>query len=161
MPNPPDLMEEEQAAKRRKCTSPVQSPKKMAAFAPVGFDKLKDGMSAFELIGHGQGYTYNDIIILPGQISFGIDQIDLTSFLTRKIRLKVSSCAAASLPLIIARVKPDVGRGRIDAGHLVADGHRDGKQDGDRDGAQWRSWGDSLQLQVPMPGKVHRCADPD
>ena len=95
MPNPPDLMEEEQAAKRRKCTSPVQSPKKMAAFAPVGFDKLKDGMSAFELIGHGQGYTYNDIIILPGQISFGIDQIDLTSFLTRKIRLKVSSCAGA------------------------------------------------------------------
>jgi IMP dehydrogenase len=45
-------------------------------------------MSAFELIGHGQGYTYNDIIILPGQISFGIDNIDLSSFLTKNIRLK-------------------------------------------------------------------------
>lgn len=91
MPNPPELEEEMQAAKRQKkeLESPIRSPRILPRFTPKGFAELKDGMSAFELIGHGQGYTYNDIIILPGQISFGVDSIDLSTFLTKNIRLKV------------------------------------------------------------------------
>ena len=35
------------------------------------------------------GHTYDDVILLPGQIDFGVDDVDLSTNLTRNIRLKV------------------------------------------------------------------------
>ncbi|KAJ8974211.1 hypothetical protein NQ317_000844 [Molorchus minor] len=49
---------------------------------------LEDGMTAKEMIDHGNGLTYNDFIILPGYIDFPPDQVDLASRLTKKITLK-------------------------------------------------------------------------
>ena len=45
--------------------------------------------SGAQLFGSGNGLTYNDFLILPGYIDFGVDDVDLTSALTRKISLKV------------------------------------------------------------------------
>jgi len=55
----------------------------------------EDGLSGAQLFGSGNGLTYNDFLILPGYIDFGVDDVDLTSALTKKITLKVplvSSC---------------------------------------------------------------------
>ena len=53
-----------------------------------------DGVSAAELFGGrvagqapGIGYTYDDIILLPGHIDFSVDEINLTSPLTKNITL--------------------------------------------------------------------------
>ncbi|XP_069795593.1 inosine-5'-monophosphate dehydrogenase 2 isoform X2 [Narcine bancroftii] len=48
----------------------------------------EDGMSGAQLLGAGEGLTYNDFLILPGYIDFTSDQVDLTSALTKKITLK-------------------------------------------------------------------------
>jgi len=50
-----------------------------------------DGFSAEEIFNKPVGYTYDDLILLPGgkPIDFGIDQVDLTSQLTPKIELKI------------------------------------------------------------------------
>ena len=45
--------------------------------------------SGAQLFGSGNGLTYNDFLILPGFIDFGVDEVDLASALTRKISLKV------------------------------------------------------------------------
>ena len=46
-----------------------------------------DGKDAVQLFGSGQGYTYDDLILLPGHIDFAADAVDLSSHLTRNIRL--------------------------------------------------------------------------
>lgn len=48
-----------------------------------------DGLSITEMFSQKTGYTYDDIIILPGHISFNVDSVDLSSQLTKKIRLNV------------------------------------------------------------------------
>lgn len=48
----------------------------------------QDGLTAMQLFGAGEGFTYNDFIILPGFIDFTADEVDLTSALTKKISLK-------------------------------------------------------------------------
>ncbi|XP_059799820.1 inosine-5'-monophosphate dehydrogenase 2 [Hypanus sabinus] len=48
----------------------------------------EDGLSSGQLLGAGDGLTYNDFLILPGYIDFTSDQVDLTSALTKKITLK-------------------------------------------------------------------------
>mmetsp|Transcript_2889 Transcript_2889/g.9324 ORF Transcript_2889/g.9324 Transcript_2889/m.9324 type:complete len:548 (+) Transcript_2889:66-1709(+) len=55
-------------------------------------DELADGHSAEELFNNPMnrvGYTYDDIICLPGHINFGVHDVKLDSQLTRKIRLRV------------------------------------------------------------------------
>lgn len=47
-----------------------------------------DGLAGAELFGKGDGYTYDDFLILPGFIDFAANEVDLTSALTRKITLK-------------------------------------------------------------------------
>eukprot|EP00124_Ichthyophonus_hoferi_P005789 Ihof_evm2s956 gene=Ihof_evmTU2s956 len=49
----------------------------------------KDGYTALELFGEGQGLTYNDFLILPGFINFSASDVVLDSPLTKKINLKV------------------------------------------------------------------------
>jgi len=48
-----------------------------------------DGLSVKEMFSHPTGYTYDDIIILPGHISFHVDTVDLSTQLTKNIRLNV------------------------------------------------------------------------
>jgi IMP dehydrogenase len=46
-----------------------------------------DGFSASELFISGHGYTYDDLILLPGHINFGVDEVSLKCRLTRNIEL--------------------------------------------------------------------------
>lgn len=45
-----------------------------------------DALSLFEKYG---GLTFDDINLLPGQVGFGLDEVDLSSSLTRRIRLQI------------------------------------------------------------------------
>eukprot|EP00971_Amphidinium_carterae_P224769 4458985-Amphidinium_carterae.2 len=57
-------------------------------------DDLVDGHSAAEIfdnkgVGSSRtGYTYDDLILLPGQIDFGLTDVQLTSRFSKKITLK-------------------------------------------------------------------------
>ena len=66
--------------------------------APEVFDL--DGYSAedvFDASGSAsRGYTFDDIILLPGAIDFGVEDVELASQLTRNIRLK---CPVVSSPM--------------------------------------------------------------
>jgi IMP dehydrogenase len=48
-----------------------------------------DGVSVGEMFSQKTGYTYDDIIILPGHINFGVDSVDLSTKLTKNIKLNV------------------------------------------------------------------------
>lgn len=48
-----------------------------------------DGVPASGLFDSAEGLTYNDFIILPGHIDFAANQVDLSSHVSRRIRLKV------------------------------------------------------------------------
>jgi len=52
-------------------------------------DDEKDGLSAHELFGSGDGLTYNDFLVLPGYIDFSAEDVDLTTNLTKRIQLRV------------------------------------------------------------------------
>ena len=47
-----------------------------------------DGLTAKEMMGMGQGLTYNDLLVLPNYIDFAANEVDLTCRLTRGIQLK-------------------------------------------------------------------------
>jgi len=48
-----------------------------------------DGYSAKEVFAQAKGYTYNDLILLPGHIDFPTDAVNLSSRFSRNISLKV------------------------------------------------------------------------
>jgi len=48
-----------------------------------------DGLTVKELFGQKHGLTYDDIIILPGHIGFGVEDVELNTQLTKKISLSV------------------------------------------------------------------------
>lgn len=48
----------------------------------------KSGVTAEELFGEGKGITYDDFIMLPGYISFALNDVELDTRLTREIALK-------------------------------------------------------------------------
>lgn len=77
-----------------------RSPRKVQAqisvqlekdFAKADVDELADGFSAQEIF-EGQrgfsGYTYDDLICLPGHIDFGVHEVALSGNFTKKIALK-------------------------------------------------------------------------
>jgi IMP dehydrogenase len=47
-----------------------------------------DGEPASTLFGRGKGLTYNDFILLPGHIDFSVQEVDLSTYVTRRIPLK-------------------------------------------------------------------------
>lgn len=47
-----------------------------------------DGLTGAQLFSHGDGFTYNDFLILPGFVDFGAEEVDLTSALTKRITLR-------------------------------------------------------------------------
>jgi IMP dehydrogenase len=48
-----------------------------------------DGLTIRDLFDQKHGLTYDDIIILPGHIGFGIDAVELNTQITKKISLSV------------------------------------------------------------------------
>ena len=48
-----------------------------------------DGNSAQEIFNSKIGYTYNDLILLPRHVSFGLDDISLSTKISKNISLKV------------------------------------------------------------------------
>ena len=46
------------------------------------------GYPASKLFGQGTSYTYDDVIFLPGHIDFGAHDVDLSSHITRNIKLR-------------------------------------------------------------------------
>eukprot|EP01062_Namystynia_karyoxenos_P042404 TRINITY_DN30_c0_g1_i1.p1 TRINITY_DN30_c0_g1~~TRINITY_DN30_c0_g1_i1.p1 ORF type:complete len:544 (+),score=212.11 TRINITY_DN30_c0_g1_i1:105-1736(+) len=55
-----------------------------------------DGLTAKELMSQGQGFTYDDILILPSYIDFAADDVDLSCYVTRKIKLR---CPIVTSPM--------------------------------------------------------------
>merc|ERR1719335_691550 len=47
-----------------------------------------DGFSAKEVFAQSSGYTYNDLILLPGHIDFPTDKVSLSSRFSRNIKIK-------------------------------------------------------------------------
>ncbi|KAL4226666.1 Inosine-5'-monophosphate dehydrogenase 2 [Mactra antiquata] len=47
-----------------------------------------DGLTGAQLFSHGDGFTYNDFLILPGFIDFAAEEVDLTSALSKRITLR-------------------------------------------------------------------------
>ena len=51
--------------------------------------KPTDGLSREQLMGGGEGLTYNDFLVLPGYIDFPASEVELDTRFTRQIRLKI------------------------------------------------------------------------
>lgn len=58
-----------------------------------------DGFSATHLFSQGVSYTYDDVIMLPGYISFPADAVDLSTRLSRRIPLSIP-CVASPMDTV-------------------------------------------------------------
>mmetsp|Transcript_16479 Transcript_16479/g.23033 ORF Transcript_16479/g.23033 Transcript_16479/m.23033 type:complete len:544 (+) Transcript_16479:84-1715(+) len=53
-------------------------------------ETLRDGLDGETMfLKNKKGYTYDDVILLPGSIDFGVDDVDLNTKLTRNIKLNI------------------------------------------------------------------------
>jgi IMP dehydrogenase len=69
----------------------IAEAKKPSATEAVDEISLDDGHTALEIFENPNnftGYTYDDLICLPGQINFGVHEVALDSWFTRKIKLR-------------------------------------------------------------------------
>jgi len=57
---------------------------------------LDDGFAAADLFNGMHGYSYDDLILLPGHIDFGVHDVDLTSRFSKNIHLK---CPIVTSPM--------------------------------------------------------------
>jgi IMP dehydrogenase len=48
---------------------------------------MDDGFAAEEIFDSCTGYTYDDLVVLPGHVSFQAEKVDLTTQLTRNLRI--------------------------------------------------------------------------
>ena len=53
-----------------------------------------DGETAGVLFERGDGLTYNDFIVLPGHIDFAATEVELSTYITRRIALKNPICSS-------------------------------------------------------------------
>mmetsp|Transcript_12214 Transcript_12214/g.26283 ORF Transcript_12214/g.26283 Transcript_12214/m.26283 type:complete len:502 (-) Transcript_12214:787-2292(-) len=51
-------------------------------------EEISDGYSAKQMFGSGVCYTYDDVIFHPGHIYFGAHEVDLTTNITRNIKIR-------------------------------------------------------------------------
>ena len=54
----------------------------------------RDGLEAQAIFEKGQGYTFDDFILLPGYFDFGLDDINLSTKLTKRISLNIPIVSA-------------------------------------------------------------------
>jgi IMP dehydrogenase len=70
----------------------------MSKFADVVIDEseLENGFSAHEVFSNSEclGITFDDLITLPGEIDFSVEEVDLQSKLTRNIKLNYPLCSS-------------------------------------------------------------------
>ena len=70
----------------------------MSKFANVVIDEaeLENGFSAAEIFSNSEclGITFDDLITLPGEINFGVEEVDLSTKLTRNIKLNYPLCSS-------------------------------------------------------------------
>ncbi|KAF8012770.1 hypothetical protein BT93_I0811 [Corymbia citriodora subsp. variegata] len=66
--------------------------------------EFEDGYSVQKLFHQGYSYTYDDVIFLPGYIGFPVEQVDLSTKLTRNISLNIPSLGG--IGIIHANVPP-------------------------------------------------------
>jgi IMP dehydrogenase len=50
---------------------------------------MDDGYSAEQIFGSCTGYTYDDLVVLPGHVSFASAKVDLSTNLTKNIRIQL------------------------------------------------------------------------
>lgn len=57
---------------------------------PAGSDEAgeMDGSTARRIFSMGYSYTYDDVILHPGHIDFGADQVQLAGFISKRLRLR-------------------------------------------------------------------------
>ena len=53
----------------------------LAQVVPAGAS-MEDGFSADQIFGTHTGYTYDDLVVLPGHVSFDSNKVDLSTNLT-------------------------------------------------------------------------------
>jgi len=63
------------------------------------FSFASDGFSAAALFKQGFSYTYDDLIFHPGYINFAVDDVELTTSLTRNIRLR-TPCVSSPMDTV-------------------------------------------------------------
>jgi len=50
---------------------------------------MEDGFSADQIFGTHTGYTYDDLVVLPGHVSFDSNKVDLSTNLTRNLKIQI------------------------------------------------------------------------
>lgn len=64
------------------------------------------GYTAAQVFGQGICYTYDDIIFQPGHINFGAHEVDLTSNITKNIKLRIPIVSSPMDTVTEAEVRP-------------------------------------------------------
>ncbi|KAG0585788.1 hypothetical protein KC19_2G039100 [Ceratodon purpureus] len=68
-------------------------------YANGDYGVMSDGFSAGALFKQGFSYTYDDLIFHPGYINFAVDDVDLTTSLTRNIKLR-TPCVSSPMDTV-------------------------------------------------------------
>lgn len=71
----------------------------MASNGHDGMDSLSDGFTAVELFSQGFSYTYDDLIFHPAYIGFPVDAVDLSTSLTKNIKLR-TPCVSSPMDTV-------------------------------------------------------------
>ena len=61
---------------------------------------IEDGITKYELFGSNSGYTYDDVIILPGYIDFPCENVNIQSRLTKNITLNTPFVSSPRILLL-------------------------------------------------------------
>ncbi|KAG0587505.1 hypothetical protein KC19_2G169500 [Ceratodon purpureus] len=63
------------------------------------YEVMRDGFTAGALFKQGLSYTYDDLIFHPGYIDFAVDDVDVSTALTRNIKLR-TPCVSSPMDTV-------------------------------------------------------------